>query len=71
MKRTICEECGGKIEWKQTEYILYNHSFGLFPTMVCTKCGEEVFDQETSLEIEQAVKKAGLWGLERKQKLTA
>ncbi|MEK6858226.1 MAG: hypothetical protein AABX39_06580 [Nanoarchaeota archaeon] len=70
MKRTKCEECGGKISKKNVEFKLYEESVGFFPADVCSKCGEEVFDEETSDKIDEATKEKGLWGLESKAKIT-
>ncbi|MBI2110195.1 YgiT-type zinc finger protein, partial [Candidatus Woesearchaeota archaeon] len=67
--RKICEECGGKIVKKQIEFSMYGVKLGSFPAEVCTKCGEEVFDEKTSLEIESIAKKKGLFGLARKVKI--
>ena len=63
MKRNTCEECGGKIVKKNIEFKLYGELVGFFPAEVCTKCGEEIFDEKTSDQIDEAAKKKGLWGL--------
>lgn len=63
MERTKCEECGGKIVKKKIEFELYGESLGMFPAEVCDKCGEEIFDEETSDKIDEAAKEKGLWGL--------
>lgn len=64
MKRTICEECSGKIVEKKVEFKIYGESLGFFPAEVCTKCGEEIFDEKTSDAIDNVAKKKGLWGLD-------
>ena len=69
MKRTKCEECGSKIQEKDVEVSIYGISLGKFPAEVCTQCGEEVFDEKTSMEIEKLSKSKGLWGLDRKIKI--
>lgn len=63
MKRTKCEECSGKIIRKNIDFKLYGVSLGIFPADVCIKCGEEVFNEETSDKIDEIAKKKGLWGL--------
>ena len=63
MKRTKCEECGGRITLKKVEFKLYAVPVGFFPAEVCAKCGEKVFDEKTSDQIDAAAKKRGLWGL--------
>lgn len=69
MERKECEECGGKIVKKKVEFKMYGISLGEFPAEVCTKCGEEVFDEKTSKEIDVVAKKKGLWGLAKKVKI--
>ncbi len=69
MKRKICEECGGKIIKKQVEFNMYGFSLGEFPAEICTKCGEEVFDEEVSDQIEKITKEKGLYGLAVKTKI--
>src|SRR3989344_8299548 len=68
--RTKCEECCGAIVKKDVEFSLYEESLGKFPAQVCTKCGEKVFDEQTSDKIDEIAKQKGLWGLEAKAKVT-
>lgn len=70
MKREQCEECRGKIIKKEVEFKMYGESLGFFPAEVCTKCGEEIFTEETSDNIDEIAKKKGLWGLDAKAKVT-
>ncbi len=69
MERKICEECGGRIEKKKIEVNMYGKNLGSFMAEVCLKCGEEVFDEKTSAEIDKIAKEKGLWGLARKVKI--
>ncbi len=69
MKRLKCEECSGKIINKKVEFSMYGINFGKFPAEVCIKCGEEVFDEKTSEEIDKIAKQKGLWGLAKKVKI--
>ncbi len=68
-KRINCEECGGKIVKKEVDFSLYGTSLGKFPAQVCTKCGEECFEEKTSDKIDQVAKAKGLWGLGAKSKV--
>ena len=68
MKRTICEECGGKIKYVQMEDPIYGPAVGPVETMICTKCGEICYDGEVIIKIEFKAKKLGLL---EKQKLSA
>ncbi|MAE13317.1 hypothetical protein CMO92_02020 [Candidatus Woesearchaeota archaeon] len=70
MKRTRCEECNGKIIKKKIDFRLYGISLGLFPAEVCTQCGEEIFDEETSDKIDAVAKAKGLWGLGAETKIS-
>ena len=69
MKRKICEECGGKIIHKLVDYVLLGENLGKFPADVCTKCGEQVFDEEVSGKIDIIAKQKGLWGLQAKTRI--
>ncbi len=69
MERKTCEGCGGKIEKKKIEFTIYGELLGLFPAEICTKCGEELFDEEVSEEIDRVAKEKGIWGLEASTKV--
>lgn len=69
MKRKLCEECRGRIVRRNVDYSYLGEFIGKFNAEVCTKCGEKVFDEETFDQIEQIVKKKGLWGLAAKAKV--
>ena len=69
MIRKKCEECGGRIIRKKIDFVMYGINLGKFPAEVCQKCGEEVFDEEVSDQIEVIAKKKELWGLEAKTKV--
>ncbi|HLC64785.1 MAG TPA: YgiT-type zinc finger protein [Candidatus Nanoarchaeia archaeon] len=64
-----CDECGARTVRKLVDFSMYGIHLGKFPAEVCTKCGEEVFDEKTSEEIDSVAKKKGLWGLARKVKV--
>lgn len=70
MERKKCEECGGKVVRKKVEFTLYGKSLGSFPAEVCSKCGEEIFDEDTSDKIDEIAREKGLWGLETQAKIT-
>ena len=63
MTRTKCEECGGRIVRKTVSYDYLGEHIGKFPAEVCGKCGEVVFDEGASENIETKVKEKGLYGL--------
>ncbi len=68
MKRTKCEECNGRIEKIDIELSIRGNKLGKFPAEVCQKCGEEVFDEKTSKQIEKITKERKLWGIEAPMK---
>ncbi len=70
MERKLCEECGGKVERKKVEFSLYGESLGFFPAEVCQQCGEELFDEETSEDMDEIAKRKGLWALEAQTKVS-
>ena len=63
MEISKCDECNGKVVKKEVDFKLYGDVLVKFPAFVCNKCGEEIFDEETSDKIDEAAKKKGLWGL--------
>ncbi|MBI5392940.1 YgiT-type zinc finger protein [Candidatus Woesearchaeota archaeon] len=63
MEITKCDECNGKVVKKNVDFKLYGESLGKFPAYVCTKCSEEIFDEETFDKIDETAKKKCLWGL--------
>ena len=69
MERKICEVCGGKIEKKLVDYILLGINLGKFEAQVCTKCQENVFDEEVFDKIEKRAKELEIWGLQAKVKV--
>lgn len=69
MERQKCEECGGSTINKKVDFKIYGISLGEFPAEVCSKCGEEIFDEKVSEDIDLLAKKKGLWGLDRKVKI--
>jgi len=71
MKRTKCDECGGRIITKRVDYIIYGMNIGKFQAEVCNKCGEVCFDEDVSREITKKTKELGLWGLETRTRIGA
>jgi len=65
---SICE-CGGVMIKKKVDFSMYGVSLGKFEAEVCSKCGEELFSEEVSKQIDEVAKKKGLWGLEAQTKV--
>lgn len=68
MEKNICE-CGGRIIKKKIDFSMYGTSLGKFEAEVCQKCGEELFSEKISNQIDETAKKKGLWGLEAHTKI--
>ncbi len=62
MKGNRCD-CGGEVTNKKVNFDLYGINLGKFEAEICKKCGEELFSEEVSKEIDKSAKKRGLWGL--------
>ncbi|MBI5390290.1 hypothetical protein HZB02_02280 [Candidatus Woesearchaeota archaeon] len=59
--------CGGKIHWKKEKVIRDGVDCGLLDVEYCKICGEEYLPEESMHIVEQKLKEAGLWGIERKE----
>ena len=66
MIRDKCDECGGKLAEKSVDFSMFGVGLGKFPAEVCTKCGDEVFTEEVSEQIDKVAKEKGLFGLAAK-----
>ena len=65
-----CLNCGSNsVKKKKVDFKVYGISLGKFEAEVCSKCGEEVFDEATSDKIDEVAKERGLWGLENRSKI--
>ena len=69
MKLNKCPECNGKLEEKKRKYLLLGVDLGTFPTLVCSSCKEQFYEDNILDEIDIAAKKKKLWGLEHRTKL--
>lgn len=69
MEKQKCWECSGTYDQKMVDFSVYGVSLGKFKAKVCSKCGDTVFSEETSDEIDKIAKDKGLWGLESKTKV--
>ena len=65
-----CALCNGKLKKKIVDYRIYGKSLGKFQAQACNSCGEEWFDEETAKKIEEAEKKAGIFGLSVETKVS-
>lgn len=70
MNFSICPECNGKLVKRKIDYILLGENLGKYNALVCKKCNEQFFEEETLQKIEDVAKEKGLWGLETKTSLS-
>jgi len=68
MECPICEK--GKMLREKTKYMYDDLNLGEYDALVCNKCGETFFTEGSSLEIEKKAKKLGIWGIEKKSKIS-
>ena len=59
-----CDECNGKMEQRKVDVKVYGVVLGKFDALVCKSCGQELFTEDVSEQIDAVAKKRGLWGLE-------
>lgn len=62
--------CGGKMKETLDEIEFFGINFGIKKIEICTKCGDKYISDEIYEEIEKKSKDLGLFGLERKVKVT-
>ena len=49
-------KCEGEVERKKVPFSMYGIKLGNFEAEVCTKCGEVVFDEKVSDQIDKVAK---------------
>ena len=64
-----CGECKGRIERKKVEYTLLGVNLGKFEALVCSSCGETVYEGTVFKDIEKAAKAKGIWGIAAKTRI--
>lgn len=58
--------CGGKVKWKRERVVRDGIDCGLLDVEYCEKCGEQYLPDESMEVVEQKLREAGLWGVERR-----
>jgi YgiT-type zinc finger domain-containing protein len=66
----LCWECNKEMKNKKVEYKLHGVVLGKFNALVCERCDETYFSEETSRKITNIAKEKGLWGLEAETSVT-
>lgn len=66
-----CPICGkGKLVRKKVDYSYLEWNFGKYDADTCNKCGELFFTEKSSDAIEKKAKELGIWGMEKKTKIS-
>jgi len=68
MKCPICEK--GTLKKGKIKETMFGVYLGEFPADICSECSESFTDSETTIKIQEAAKKKGIWGLGKKTKIT-
>ena len=66
-KEKISCPCGGFVEWKKEKVAQDSIDCGILEVEFCPKCGTTYLPEESMFIVEEKLKKAGLWGVERKE----
>lgn len=64
-----CIMCGKKLRRKKVDYVVSGVNLGKFPAQVCS-CGEQYFDEKTANQMTESAKKAGVFGIARRTKIS-
>ena len=59
--------CGGFIAWKKEKVVQDGIDCGVLEVEFCPQCKTTYLPEESMLVVEEKLKKAGLWGMERKE----
>lgn len=59
--------CGGTIKWKKERVTQDGVDCGVLDVEYCEKCKEQYFPEESMRIVEEKLKHAGLWGVQRKE----
>ena len=65
-----CPICNGKLKKVKADYEYYDIYIGKFDAEKCLECGEIFFTENASDKIDRIAKEKGLWGLERRSKIS-
>ncbi len=68
-KRIKCTECEGSYVKKKVPYDYLGQRIGVYPALVCNKCGDTMFERPACQAMEKELKRRGLWGLRRQKEL--
>lgn len=61
-----CHVCDLQTKQERVPFEVMGKLLGEFDADVCSKCGEIIFTEKASRQIDAAAKMCGLWGIEKK-----
>lgn len=65
-----CDVCNkGHLARKKVDYVLFGTNLGKYDALVCTACGETLFEGSTMTAIQEKAKAAGLFGIAAKTRI--
>lgn len=67
MKSKIPCPCGGIVEHKTEKVVQEGIDCGMLEVELCDKCGTKYLPEESMLVVEEKLRSAGLWGVDRKE----
>lgn len=65
-----CPLCGEKLVSKKSPFVYGEIELGKYESEVCAGCGEVFFTEDASNAIDAKAKALGVWGLERRSKIS-
>ena len=67
---TECPICEGKLAQKKVPYKYHDIDMGRYDAEVCSRSGEVFFTEKSSDAIDKKAKELGVWGVEKKTKIS-
>ncbi len=67
MKPKIPCPCGGFLELKKEQVLQEGVDCGILEVEICPKCSTQYLPEESMLIVEEKLKNAGLWGVQRRE----
>jgi hypothetical protein len=60
---------GGKVQWEKEKVTVEGVDCGILDVEICASCGEQYFPEQTMEVVQDKLKKEGLWGVQKREKL--
>ncbi len=59
--------CGGRLKTRKEKVVQDSIDCGILAVELCSRCGTRYLPEESILVVEEKLKKAGLWGVPRRE----